>query len=336
MHKSVLVTLANVNFLEQAKQLFSSAYHNSGWNGDFLLLSYDIPEDKLLWFKKYGIEVFQCKPIVQDKIGIWHPSVMSKFHLFTEMVTKWDRVVFLDADVTVEAFLGELGSPESFHAVEDVHHIPVRNQFIERRSVSGDPKKRELITRLERDFDMDLLSFNSGIFSFSTNVIKDDTFQVLVELFREYRTVLRFPEQAILNLYFSGNWSQLPLVYNNYYTRIRRPWRFGTEIFNGICNHFIFEKPWIVKDEYFYSKWKKNLEMSSSIDLGKRKTPARIWTEEEILYKTKMIEKLMVQRPLMTRIGNGVLMSLERAAGLAGKVVENATPTLYERIKRGS
>jgi len=47
MKKHLLVTLANENYINQAKQLFSSAYFNGGWDGDYLLLAHEIPENKL-------------------------------------------------------------------------------------------------------------------------------------------------------------------------------------------------------------------------------------------------------------------------------------------------
>jgi hypothetical protein len=39
--KKLLVTLADEKYIDQAKQLFSSAYWNGGWDGDFMLLSYE-------------------------------------------------------------------------------------------------------------------------------------------------------------------------------------------------------------------------------------------------------------------------------------------------------
>ena len=61
--KNLLVTLADENYIEQAKQLFSSVYHNSGWKGDYMLLSHEIPESKLKWFRDKGILVKKCESI---------------------------------------------------------------------------------------------------------------------------------------------------------------------------------------------------------------------------------------------------------------------------------
>lgn len=44
MKWTLLVTLADSSYLDQATQLFSSVYHNAGWRGDYMLLAHEIPE----------------------------------------------------------------------------------------------------------------------------------------------------------------------------------------------------------------------------------------------------------------------------------------------------
>lgn len=51
MKKNLIVTLADKNYIDQAKQLFSSVYFNAGWNGDYMLLAHEISESELRWFK---------------------------------------------------------------------------------------------------------------------------------------------------------------------------------------------------------------------------------------------------------------------------------------------
>lgn len=333
MFDSVLVTLADRKFVSQAKQVFSSVYHNTGWEGDYLLLSHGIPKGELEWFSSREIKIFDCESLTDHNIGIWPPTVISKFYMFTEGFKDWRKVVYLDGDVTAEASLGELGNPDGFRAVPDVHHIPVRGQFQKASKTSTDHDLGDMHTSLEELYDLNALSFNCGVFSFSTDVIKNDTFQLLLDLFTEYRDILRFPEQAIMNLHFLNEWSQIPIVYNNYYTRLRQPWRFGTIPFDGICNHFIHEKPWMVKDDYFYPKWKRNLDRAGYIDTQKRLPPTRIWSDEQIIEKTAMVEKLMVHRSLTTRIGDGIMIDLERTAGIVGRTIRKISPSLYSMIK---
>ncbi|MGA1792615.1 MAG: glycosyltransferase [Thermoplasmatota archaeon] len=333
MAEAVLATLADSRFVQQAKQVFSSVYHNTGWDGDYLLLSHEIPDGELDWFSSRGIEIFQCRPLTDVNIGIWPPTLLSKFYLFTAKFRNWDRVVYLDGDVTAEAYLGELGKPAGFRAVPDVHHIPVKEQFIDPLKVKRDRDANRTLKMLEETYDTGALSFNVGVFSFSTDIIKDDTFRKLMDLFDLFRGVLRFPEQAIMNLHFLNDWTELPLVYNNYYTRIRRPWKFGSVPFDGICNHFINEKPWIVKDDHFYPKWKMNLDRAGSVDLKNRLPPSSIWDEKEISKRTAMVDNLMVHRSLITRTGNDLIMGAEGIAGMAGKMIRKVSPGFYKKIK---
>ena len=86
MKKSLLVTLADRNFINPAKQLFSGVYHNSGWEGDYMLLAYGIPDEELKWFIDKGILITQCRPVpyAEDfKDTRYSPVFFSKFQLFT-------------------------------------------------------------------------------------------------------------------------------------------------------------------------------------------------------------------------------------------------------------
>ena len=60
MTKNLFVTLADKNYLDQIKQLFSSIYFNAGWNGDCMLLSHEIADSDLEWFQSRGILVKKC------------------------------------------------------------------------------------------------------------------------------------------------------------------------------------------------------------------------------------------------------------------------------------
>src|SRR3989344_202987 len=116
---SVLVTLADEGFVDQAKQLFSGVYWNAGWRGDYLLLAHGIPERKLQWFRDKGILIRKCRPLYKKRIG-WAPvNHTSKFYLFTPYFKKWKQVVFLDADIIVRASLDELTKVRGFHAVRN-------------------------------------------------------------------------------------------------------------------------------------------------------------------------------------------------------------------------
>ena len=106
--KNLLVTLADKNYVKQAKQLFSGVYFNAGWKGDYMLLSHNIPEKELKWFRKKGILIKKCKPVIKFKKVRYSETVVSKFYLFTTEFKKWRNIVYLDGDIIVNASLDRL------------------------------------------------------------------------------------------------------------------------------------------------------------------------------------------------------------------------------------
>ena len=106
---SVLVTLADENYVDQAKQLFSSVYFNSGWKGDYVLLSRNVPEDKLKWFLDKGIIVRRIDPVVNESLNhLWPSTIYDKFHLFSNYFKRWRVLVYVDSDVIVRGSLDSL------------------------------------------------------------------------------------------------------------------------------------------------------------------------------------------------------------------------------------
>ena len=120
--RNLLVTLADNNYIENAKQLFSSVYHNSGWKGDYMLLVYEVPEKKLDWFRDKGIIVKRCPKIAKRRVwkNYFPNSVLSKFYLFTSYFQKWDRVIFLDGDIIVRSSLNKLARVNGFAAGHNI------------------------------------------------------------------------------------------------------------------------------------------------------------------------------------------------------------------------
>ena len=119
-NKKLLVTLANESYLDQAKQLFSSVYFNAGWDGDYMLLAHDIPEEKLVWFRDKGILIKKCSPIVRDNYkGIVSQAAFSKFYLFETDMKKWEKIIFLDGDIIVKNCLTDILEGNDIIVVRD-------------------------------------------------------------------------------------------------------------------------------------------------------------------------------------------------------------------------
>ncbi len=266
MKKNVLVTLADRNYIDQAKQLFSSVYFNSGWKGDYLLLSHQIPEKDLKWFRDKGILIKKCKPLINRKISIsmTNPVVLDKFYLFTEEFKRWEHIIFLDSDIIVKSSLNGLLDVKKFGAVFDSGGVTkIHNYFyLNENNITN-------YLNLIDNYDLNKMALNSGVFSFNTNIINRNNFKEILELFGKYESNSVTGEQEILNLYFYKRWKRVPYVYNlppkpfiNFFKK-----RFNIK---GIILHFHGQdKPW-QKDNFFFNEWTENFNKSSFINLNNR------------------------------------------------------------------
>ena len=120
--KNLLVTIADEGYVDAAKQVFSGAYFNAGWKGDYMLLSYKIPEEKLKWFRDKGIIVKKCEPLVDEKkFGRWFSAALSRLYLFKTEFKKWNKIVYIDGDMIIRASLDDLLKINGFAAVDGIH-----------------------------------------------------------------------------------------------------------------------------------------------------------------------------------------------------------------------
>ncbi len=333
---SVLVTLANRAFLDQAKQLFSSAYWNGGWKGDYLLLAHeDVPEEDLVWFRKKGIEVFMCRALTEKPIaGAKHPSVvLDKFYLFTPYFKQWNRVIFLDADIIVRASIERLANPKDALLATSANGTSLRDEFIKQKRENG-----RLFKELKKTYRLAGKAFNSGVMAFRTKIIREDAFDTLLNLYNRFGGLNRYGEEATFNLYFYKNWDMLPMLYNMYPHRAYYHFGIPHEELRGIIIHFVYEnieKPWI-KSSPFYEEWNVNFQKADEIDISRPQSPAKTWTmREERAYLRKLSK-------------GGISIFLKKAyretlfapyrffhwtLGRVGKLIKAISPSLYRKLK---
>lgn len=308
--KDLVATLADENYIEQAKQLFSSVYCNAGWQGDFILLSHAIPEKKLEWFRDKGILIKKCKPLLNLEISTC--SHFSKLYLFATEFKKWKNIIFLDADIIVRASLDKLLEIKGIAAVKDIQQN-LKGEFIKITK-----KNKFLFKELKKDYNLKEKAFNTGLMAFSTDIIKKDTFLKLKRLLEEYNSVL---DQPILNLFFYKKWIELPLIYNF------SPYNTTFPFFNknktkvkGIILHFWGAlKPWNKKSP-FYKEWKKNFKKAELINL-KNPPEGKKLTDKEIKKYSRMLKmKLVFYSPFI---------QIDRILGLVGDFLKPPKPFLF-------
>ena len=359
MKDAVLITLADKNFIPQAKQLFSSAYWNGGWQGDFLLLAHeDVPEGELEWFEEKGIAVFKCKRLTaRNRIGYQHPPVvLDKFYLFTPFFKQWRNVVFLDADMIVEASIEKLARIEGGFAAAPTTEISLKEEF--RRGIEED-----LFDELQKRFPLEGEAFNTGVMAFDTAIVKNDTFDNIFALYERFQALNAFGDEGTFNLFFYKKWERLSRLYNTYPFYTHDAYGLPYRKIKPIIFHCGWEplpKPWS-KESYLYQEWSDNLRKAEMMDISKPQKPARTWLpEEEARYermlrarhpwrvpKRKMRTAYASMRSFARRAGRSSLDSLssffkrslsrcrgaiDPLVGKTGIILKKLSPRLYRKL----
>ncbi|MDI6742496.1 MAG: glycosyltransferase [Smithella sp.] len=297
MKKSLLVTLADGNYIEQAKQLFSGAWGSTGWKGDYMLLAYNIAEKDLTWFKDRGILVKKCGAIMTEsetRIGHAPLTTLSKFYLFTPEFKKWKNIVFLDGDIITRGSLDTLAQVKGFAAARilNIFRTTLKGQFNKRTK-----KNQKLFDELADRYDLKRPAFNSGVMAFNTDIISEGDFQNLKTILFRFRDIIAISEETVLNIYFYDRWRELSQVYNvcpgyELYLSGCLPSNLKAIISHTYSN-FPGGKPWLLTSP-LYSEWKSNLDRADMIDITKPKVPKKMLSaqeEEQDDYYLKNLQK---------------------------------------------
>jgi lipopolysaccharide biosynthesis glycosyltransferase len=324
MKTHVLVTLADENYVEQAKQLFSSAYWNGGWDGDYLLLSYKIPEKKLKWFRKKGIFIFKCKELCKNsairnyRSITWTKSVINKFYLFDYSFKRWETLVFLDSDIIVRGSIKKLKEMEGFSAVKDVFP-KLKMQWV--YPIILDFKEDKLkFKEIKKKFNLNSDSFNSGVMVIDTELIEKNTFLEIINLFEKYKNLAILGEQSILNLFFYKKWNEIPVVYNNSSLHLEK-----NPSLKSVIIHSNFPPKFWDDKSLFKNEWKENLQKADLIDIKHPIHSVNQFSEKEIMKYSKKIEKINFYINL--------IKMFDRDMGIFGIWLNKKCPAIYSFLK---
>ena len=323
-NNSVLVTLANREYIDQAKQLFSSAYWNAGWQGDYLLLAHEIPEKDLKWFRDKGIKIYKCRPLWKEKIyGHMNTAVLSKFYLFKPYFKRWKTIVYIDADIIIKASLEKLIEKPTlpgFSAVMD-DYTKLKINF-----------HSNAYKELSRRYNLDKGGFNSGFLVINTRIINKKMFNDLKDFISRDYPRIRMEDQAILNMYFYDKWKRLPMLYNVLMNTTHSNYLLDTTKVRGIIIHFAYKpKQWDKKNK-FYAEWKNNLRLAEDIDLKARKEPSKIWRDREIIVYTAYLKIRFSIVKVYTIMNNQIdklKEAIRRMLYSIGRVIKRISPKLY-------
>ena len=270
MKNNLLAVVADKNCVLQAKQLFSSAYFNAGWDGDYMLLAQEIPENDLEWFENKKIIIKRIKPISTISFGRISNATLSRFYLFTPEFKNWKNIVYLDVDIILRSPINELADIKGFAAVAEGK---LKNLFI---------KSPELYKKMAGKYNFKETRFNSGVLAFSTDIINEKSFDNLVALFEDYKESIR-GDQEILNLFFYKKWKRISQFYNVNPYKMTGCYLLPHNRLKGVLHFIGDKKPWD-KESPFYKEWKSNLEKADLIDLEKTQKVNKTSNKEIIKY----------------------------------------------------
>ncbi len=279
---SVFVTLADRNYLSQAKQLFASAHLEGMWGGDYLLLAHEVPRRELAWFRDRGIHVKECRQVGTALPRKGSIISMSKLYLFTPYFRRWAHVVFLDADMMVRGSLEALAKARGFNAVRDVSPSGFNFRKPE------DRRHERLYASLKRQY-REVPFFNSGLMAFETSSIAPTAFDRLRRIYLRLSPVI-YGDQAVLNIAFRDSWKELLPIFNIFELCMvdaapftdRKQVLLGKGYLFPVVHFCGADFPW-KEESRFHAEWKDNLRRAQLIrDFGRRRTGPRRPIGEEM------------------------------------------------------
>ncbi len=340
--KNLLVTLSDSNFIAQAKQLFSSAYWNAGWKGDYMLLAHNIPEEDLTWFSDRGILIRKCEFLIQSSWGVKDecaPVIADKYYLFTEEFKKWKHIIYLDADIIVKAPFEKLTDVNFFGGIQDIYFNRLSRQFYNKKNTTFNHKK----------YNFRQGAFNGGVLSFNTDIITPSLFKEINKLLTDHVNEFVYGEQTALNLFFYRKWKKLPVIYNvfiNYHgPRSQKRLKGAIFHFARVCDYP--QPPIWNPGSPFYNEWKTNLDKGESIDL-ENIPMIKEWSNLKIRYYSLIVKTDFIAynyiRPfivfkLIPYSRSAFLYTIHtpgRIAGTIGSFIKKHHPGLYAKLKKSA
>lgn len=333
MKKDVLITLADKGYLEQAKQLFYSAVAKGGWQGDMLLLAYEVSDADVAWFADRGIIIFHC-PKWDVRGGsngtyTWPPVVWHKMHIWKPYFKQWKTIVFFDSDIIIRASIRALAEVDRFSAVRCDTRIS--DECVNPVNAFLTGMDWRLLREIDQKYDLKRNGFNSGLIAFPSSLIEDGMFEKVLEVQRTYSHMFLIPEQVTFNLLIR-DWKPLPNAYSIYPINVASYTHMRPEDIQGIAIHFILENPWI-KGHPFYKEWKESYDKACASPVLELDGPLVTMTRKQM----EGIDAIMAtefRKGRLKRMKKNVMVRAEWCVGIAGLAIRRVSPRTYFFLRR--
>lgn len=328
--KNALVLLANNKYLEYTKQIFYSARKLGNWQGDLVLLAYEIPDDdRFNWFRERGIKIerinrdsFQFKNISPAK-----SVYFAKLDLFHPKWNHYSKIVYLDTDMIIRKDINNLLKFNSFAAADDCFQYPLIHQF----SPPGKPYKEAEINLHYSQKTLNKISFNTGVMVIPAARNNEKQYVELLQLTEQFGRHSVFYDQGVLNLYFIENRIRIPYVYNDYFVSEHFNRRGLLRRFNdrdAVILHIIHpHKPWNEQCTY-HSEWKHRLNaaLTKKLPQPQGKSPSSFSIQKIDIINLLSIKEIYFK--------GAVVRQFKYSVWRAGQFLRQRLPFLHRLIKK--
>ncbi|MBN2106032.1 MAG: hypothetical protein JW832_01295, partial [Deltaproteobacteria bacterium] len=205
MSDSVLVLVCNAAYFPFAKKLFANALAAGNWKGDLLLITND-EHIKPFTLNNRNIEIKYVRPIEESDFSwsVYNPIVWNKLNIFEEDMKRWNHIVFLDCDITIQGDINKLSRVKKFCAVP-YNAYRLNALFLNREST--------IYKELLKNFDLNVVPLNSGVMAFPSSIINKNTLKDMVALYNKYKYIM-YSDDEIINLFFYKKWKKLKITYS--------------------------------------------------------------------------------------------------------------------------
>lgn len=313
MKKDAIMLISNNNNINYLKQVILSAKINANWKGDFIILIDNVDEKKLRWYKKNNITILNLPPPIKKDFGKWPRIVFYKYYLLHPIMKKWNKIIYLDADIIILRNIDNLLKIKGFGAAYESRYSPLTHQIRN--------KNPQTYKKLKSKYNLRTKSFNSGVLVVNTKMCSNEKFEDLIKLTKKYWDIIWFPEQAILNFYFYKKFERISFAYNDTYPADKHvfdAYYFNHKIKSAILHFYTDYKPWN-RNNVWHKEWLKN----NNYDFKE--------TKPKIIQTTKLDELTTNFRyfflvKIQARIG--------RVSGSIGQKLKSRNKKLYYFLKR--
>jgi len=268
----VIYTDSDPMFLDAAKAMLAQVHTVGGWQGDYAMFHNGLDSNQLQWFIDRGVHVQPVADYTPDVSGMRTTAPLQelrrvqlyKLNVLGSWVRQWKQVVFYDTDMVLMREINTLASLRGIHA--KLSPGP-GSTLLTKFSMQPSQMLEELLYEYpEVTFEA---GCNGGVYAFSTDVIKDDTFDYATAISNKYQKVAHCGEEGIMGLTFLGELQELPACFNfNIVNHIKN--NNAPLVPKPVVLHYVGfkSKPWF-KGHWFNNLWKFNLSLSDHLDYSK-------------------------------------------------------------------